>query len=88
MTGHKGHVDSLAFSPHSAVLASASTGDNYHEGDKTIRLWDVTTGQQMRKFDGTGPIAFSPDGQLLATGGLNGLMGLWQAYRPVPSVPK
>ena len=81
---HHGPVDSLAFSPHSAVLASASTGDRWHESDKTVRLWDVTTGQQMKQFDGTGPLAFSPDGQLLATCGKDGYMGLWQASQPVP----
>ena len=88
LQGHNGPVDSLAFSPHGTLLASASKGNVYNEGDKTIRLWDVTTSKQMRRFDGTGPLAFSPDGQLLATCGMNGYMGLWQAYQPVPSAPK
>ena len=83
LVGHNGPVDSLVFSPYTAVLASASEGDRWHEGDRKIRLWDVTTGTQMRQFDGTGPIAFSPDGQLLATCGKKGHMGLWQAYKAV-----
>ena len=80
LEGHNGLVDSLAFSPHGSVLASASAGDRWNEGDKTIRLWDVTSGSQINQFDGTGPLAFSLDGKLLAANGKDGSMGLWQAY--------
>jgi len=58
---------SLAFTPDSTVLATA--GGN--EEDFAIRLWDVAGGQSLGILDGhTGivwGVAFSPDGQMLAS---------------------
>src|SRR5260370_41998666 len=58
-----GKVFSVAFSPDSKILASASW-------DGSIRLWEVATGKELRQRAGhTGwikALAFSPDGQLLA----------------------
>jgi len=58
---------SLAFTPDSAVLATAGGNDE----DFAIRLWDVTSGQSLGTLDGhTGivwGVAFSPDGQMLAS---------------------
>ena len=46
--------------------------------DYTIRLWDVSTGQQMATLDLEGwrvfSVAFSPDGQTLASGGSKQLL--------------
>jgi WD40 repeat protein len=40
---------------------------------RTFRLWDVATGKEIRSFQDVsqwhGPVAFSPDGKLLATAG-------------------
>ncbi len=58
---------SLAFTPDSAVLATAGGNDE----DFAVRLWDVTSGQSLGTLEGhTGivwGVAFSPDGQMLAS---------------------
>lgn len=64
LTGHFGHILSIAFSPDGKSLASAST-------DQAVRLWNLRTGTS-RLFD-LGPktsadsVAFSPDGKILAS---------------------
>ena len=62
--GHTSYIRSVAFSQDSRILASGSD-------DKTIRLWDVETGQKLDTFAGlegvVRSIAFSPDGMTLAS---------------------
>ncbi|HTE20332.1 MAG TPA: caspase family protein, partial [Armatimonadota bacterium] len=63
LSGHKGVIRSITFSPDGALLAS---GDD----DETIRLWSTRTGTLARKLTSSKAVwmslAFSPDGKRLA----------------------
>jgi len=65
-------VDNLAFSPNGQFLASSYTAQN---GDGMVQLWDTATGQLVHKWvasdsgNGLASIAFSPNDDILATGG-------------------
>ena len=57
-------VTYVTFSPDGSTLASGSV-------DATVKLWDVTTGEEVITFDGHSSVVysvgFSPDGTLLAS---------------------
>lgn len=63
--GHEFLVTSALFMPAGDRRIITSAGDN------TVRLWDIATGGQLHRFDGTGTIsviALSDDGKWLVTG--------------------
>jgi WD40 repeat protein len=64
--GHRGNVESVTFSPDGKFALSGSD-------DKTLRLWEVATGRELRSFvDPVGwinSVAFSPDGKYVLSGG-------------------
>jgi WD40 repeat protein/serine/threonine protein kinase len=72
LRGHTAKVNCVAYSPDGQRLASASGGDEAEEtGDKTVRIWDATTGQELLTLRGhrrgVTSVAFSPDSQRLAS---------------------
>jgi WD40 repeat protein len=78
-----GEVLAVAFAPWGKTLASGSA-------DGTLRLWDVATGRELRRFPAEASeeyafgtyavhtVAFSPDGNRLATGGGDATVRLWE----------
>jgi WD40 repeat protein len=74
LEAHGEQFDCVVFAPDGSMLATASW-------DKTVRLWDVKTGEQIRKLEGhdewVNYVAFSPDGQLVASASDDGTVRLW-----------
>ncbi len=95
LTAFTGPVSSVAFSPDGKRLASASgiygyggkwLGKDYFYGDESceLKLWDVSTGRVSLRLKGlAGPVtsmAFSADGNRLASASLNSLNYLLETY--------
>ena len=74
LAGHSDWVWSVAYSPDGQTLASGSW-------DKTIKLWNVKTGNLRQTLTGHSDevysVAYSPDGQTLASGSGDNTIKLW-----------
>jgi WD40 repeat protein len=74
LTGHSTEVGAVAVAPDGSWLA---TGD----GDGTVRVWDVATGQQRAALTGhtrgVSAVAVAPDGSWLATGSHDKTVRVW-----------
>ncbi|MFB2970819.1 protein kinase [Aerosakkonema sp. BLCC-F183] len=89
LTGHSNDVKSVAFSPDGQTLASSSEQlklpiwlDRDHTvDDNTIKIWDISSGQLKttltRHSNPVYSVAFSPDGQTLASGGWDNTIKIW-----------
>ena len=73
--GHSGSVNSVAISPDGQILVSGSD-------DKTITIWDLSTGQELRTLTGhsesVNSVAISPDGQTLLSGSRDNTIKIWR----------
>ena len=75
--GPQSSARSVAFSPDGQVLAAAGS-----EAGKFVRMWDVQRGEEMRPLDlspqtGIQHIAFPDRGAVMAVGGREGVLSLW-----------
>lgn len=77
------HLGGLAFDATSRRLAAALD-------DQTARLWDIASSRELRTFRGHSSwltcVAFHPSEQVLASGGNDGTIRLWQVDRADPQV--
>src|SRR5262249_15219667 len=75
LAGHVGPVRCVAVAPDGQTLA---TGGN----DRTVKLWDLNTGQERLTLEGHAgwvtSVAFAPDGKTLATGSVDQTVKLWE----------
>jgi WD40 repeat protein len=81
-------INVVAFSPDSRTLAVARGTNNQ---PSEVQLWDVPSGRLLATLSGhasgMGSLAFSPDGNTLASGDQHGVVKLWDVARVVHRPP-
>ena len=74
LTGHDGKVMSAAYSPDGARIVTASW-------DRTAKVWDAKTGQELTTLKGhedrVMSAVYSPDGKRIATAGMDGIVQIY-----------
>ena len=75
LSGHEGHISSVAFSRDGTRLASRSA-------DGTVRVWEAATGRELARLEGRvgwmRSMAVSPEGRRVALGSNDGTMWVWE----------
>lgn len=73
--GHAGFVMSVAITPDEKYIVSGSQ-------DRTIKLWDIQSGKELRSFEGhtsyVSSVAITPDGKHIVSGGSDNTIKLWE----------
>jgi WD40 repeat protein/predicted Ser/Thr protein kinase len=84
LTLTSGGVQSVAWSPDGKLLAAACTGEAGQRGPLFLPVWDIATGEEVRKLDRVclqginNPLAWSPDGKRIASSAYQTIQ-LWDA---------
>jgi WD domain, G-beta repeat len=83
LEGHGSFARSLAFTPDGTRLASGAE-------DKTVKVWNVSTGQEVLRLKGypagVFSVTFSSDGTRLASACLDGTVKIWDARPLTPEL--
>ena len=71
--GHTGSVNSIAITPDGKYVVSSGSYD------KTIKLWDINSGQELRSFEGhtSSADSITPDGKYIVAGSRDNTIKLW-----------
>jgi ribosome assembly protein SQT1 len=74
-SGHEGPVYTIAAHPTAPLAVSGG-------GDDSGYIWDVTSGETIVKLtghtDSVSSVAFSSDGEMVSTGGMDGRARVWR----------
>src|SRR5262249_5993530 len=76
VAAHTDSVDSLAFAGDGSTLVSSGLRDS------TVRLWNTTTGEQLRSWRGRDDVLLVdlvPDGKTVISGSADGTIRFWDA---------
>ena len=85
LAGHNSPVMVVAISPDGQTAISGSGPVDFTDdspgSDLSMRLWDLRTGEEIRRFEGHTHtifgLAFGPDGRTAATASWDGSLALW-----------
>ena len=84
LKGHSGWVNSVSFSPDGKRIVSGSV-------DKTLKVWDAETGQEVLTLNGhtqtVTSVSFSPNGRRIVSGSYDNTLKVWDA-RPLEKSPE
>jgi serine/threonine protein kinase len=85
LEGHTDAVNGVAFSPDGLLAVSGSGGPTLDGSDNSVRLWDIVSGCEVRRWvghtDWVRSVAFSLDGHRVLSGSDDETVRLWSSNR-------